>query len=260
MLPLFAFVLATAAYVLGALTASGAAAAAIVGSVALTAGWRWAVVLLLFFVLGTAASRIGARRKAQLTEGVVEKSGARDALQVVANGGVFTACAFIWLYQPESDMWWWAACGALAAATADSMATEIGGLSSRMPRSLLTGRALPAGTSGGVTWLGTLGGAAGALVLAAVASLLFSGGSEGVAVLFIAGITGSLADSALGAGAQARRWCDTCQTATERMVHTCGTSTVHAGGIRWLDNDIVNLAATVAGALAGIAGALLLLA
>ena len=46
MLPLFAFVLATAAYVLGALTASGAAAAAIVGSVALTAGWRWAVVLL----------------------------------------------------------------------------------------------------------------------------------------------------------------------------------------------------------------------
>src|SRR5690606_29577943 len=94
-LPLLAFLVATAALLLGALTPSGAAVAAVVGTVTLVAGWRWAGALLLFFVIGTAASRFREQRKAALTENIIAKRGARDAWQGVANGGVFAVCAFV---------------------------------------------------------------------------------------------------------------------------------------------------------------------
>jgi uncharacterized membrane protein len=60
----------------------------------------------------------------------------------------------------------------------------------------------------------------------------------------------------IGATLQSRRWCGTCQTATERAVHSCGTRATAAGGLPWLGNDTVNLAATATGALIGLATAL----
>ena len=38
---------------------------------------------------------------------------------------------------------------------------------------------------------------------------------------------------------------------TERRIHRCGNITRPAGGVPWLDNDGVNAAATLAGALLG---------
>ena len=61
------------------------------------------------------------------------------------------------------------------------------------------------------------------------------------------GVAGALADSVVGATLQDRRWCDTCETSTERAVHSCGTTTRHAGGFTAMDNDLVNLIATVVG-------------
>ena len=54
--------------------------------------------------------------------------------------------------------------------------------------------------------------------------------------------------SAIGATIQERRQCPACDRPTERGVHDCGTSTVHVGGLRGMDNDLVNLIATVVGA------------
>jgi uncharacterized membrane protein len=68
-----------------------------------------------------------------------------------------------------------------------------------------------------------------------------------------AGVLGGLADSALGATVQARRWCATCARETERDMHDCGTRTTHARGLRWITNDTVNLLATLVGALAALA-------
>ena len=59
---------------------------------------------------------------------------------------------------------------------------------------------------------------------------------------------GSLVDSLLGATLQARRWCARCSVSTEQMTHACGETTDLAGGLRWLDNDGVNLVSTLAGA------------
>ena len=63
----------------------------------------------------------------------------------------------------------------------------------------------------------------------------------------LGGIAGAVADSALGATMQERRWCPTCSMASEQLVHTCGTSTSLAGGAAWMDNDTVNLLSTVVG-------------
>jgi uncharacterized membrane protein len=62
------------------------------------------------------------------------------------------------------------------------------------------------------------------------------------------GVAGAAVDSLIGALWQARRVCRRCGAATERSVHSCGAPTQHSGGLRWLDNDGVNILSGAAGA------------
>jgi len=235
---LAATVIALIAHRAGSLSRSGAIAAALVGSACTAAGYAWGALLVIYFIASVALSRLGRARKEARTASIVAKGGARDAFQVIANGGVFAACAL--LAAPI------AALGALAAATADTWATEIGTLYGGMPRSLLTGKAVSAGTSGGVSVAGSLAMLAGAAFTPAVAAALSL--PHVIVVATIGGIAGAMADSMLGATLQERRWCATCQRASERRVHDCGTPTTFAGGLAWMDNDLVNLIATIVGA------------
>jgi uncharacterized membrane protein len=68
----------------------------------------------------------------------------------------------------------------------------------------------------------------------------------------VGGLAGSTVDSLLGATVQQRRWCDQCKSPTERPRHNCGTATRFVGGIPWIDNDVVNVTSTLAGALLGL--------
>lgn len=236
----------------GALTASGAAVATVVGAAAVAAGWAWGALVVLYFVASSALSRAGRAEKARRTRGIVAKDGARDARQVLANGGVFAVCAIAIAAKggAAGHAVPLAAAGALAASTADTWATEVGTLLGGTPRGLLTLRPVPAGTSGAVSLAGTVAMVGGALFVALAAralSLSHVGGA--VAIVASAGCAGAVVDSLLGATVQERRWCDACSCATERGRHDCGAATRHAGGVRGLDNDVVNLAATLAGAV-----------
>ena len=84
-----ATVIAAAAWHKGSLRPSGAIAAAVVGAIALRAGWSWGGFLIVWFAWVTLGSRLGRARKAARTAGIVEKGGQRDATQVMANGGLF---------------------------------------------------------------------------------------------------------------------------------------------------------------------------
>jgi uncharacterized protein (TIGR00297 family) len=229
------------------LSPSGAVAATVVGAACVAAGWDWGALLIAFFVVSSALSRHGAARKAARTADVVAKGGERDAAQVLANGGLFAAAALLSLLVP-SPLWQAAGAGALAAATADSWATEVGTLADRPPRSILGGRVVPPGTSGGVTPTGTLAGVAGALFIALTA-LALGWGPWAAAGALVGGVVGSTADSVLGATLQARRWCDRCERGTERDVHGCGEPARLVGGVSWLGNDAVNACCAVAGAV-----------
>ena len=230
------------------LSTSGAVAAIGIGAAATAAGWNWGALLVVYFVAALLLSRLGRAEKARLTGGVVAKSGARDATQVIANGGVFAACLLgVLLGSQHSGVTSGiAALGALAASAADTWATEIGTLYGGTPRSLLTFRRIPAGTSGGVSAAGSLAMIAGSAFIALVARYI--GLPDAVGIVAAAGVAGAVADSLLGATLQERRWCSTCEKASERRVHDCGTPTTLAGGREWMDNDVVNLLATFTGA------------
>lgn len=175
---------------------------------------------------------------------------ARTATQVGANGSLFAICALAALITGR-DALALMALGALAAAAADTWATELGTLWGGTPRALFGGKRLAPGMSGGVTVVGLLASVAGAIAVAAPGALLVGTLPWQTVVIAVAtaGVLGGLADSALGATVQARRHCGACDRLTERAVHDCGTRTTHARGLRWMTNDTVNLLATLVGAL-----------
>ncbi len=203
--------------------------------------------MIAYFVATSLLSRWGRDRKSERTSGIVDKGGARDGWQVGANGGVFAAAALGAVLFPGTTAWMKVGAGALAASAADSWGTEVGILAAQPPRSLLTWRLVPAGTSGGVSLIGSLASIAGAAFIAMLCAIV--GWPMAVAFsAFMGGIAGALADSVLGATVQTGRWCSSCQLGTEQGIHRCGTPTQHRRGVSWLDNDAVNLLATMVGA------------
>lgn len=244
-----------------ALSASGAWAAAAMGTVYFALGGPlWYGTLLVFFATSVFWSRwkrqSSAKRQA---EQLYAKTGRRDAGQVWANGGIgFLLCA-AYAAWPEPAL---AAAfvGVMASVNADTWATEIGALSRAEPRSVLTGRVVAPGTSGGITPLGTAAALAGAALIGMAAALLGGGEAAGlpagalIAAAAVAGFAGAFADSLLGAFMQAMYRCLVCGALTERTEH-CGEPTLHVQGRRWMTNDAVNtISSLAAGAMAaGIA-------
>lgn len=243
------------------LTVGGQWAAFTLGTLVSAAGWGYAALLIAYFVASTLLTRLGAHEKAARTASMLPDATARDATQVAANGGTFAALVVAGeaAGQPLLVV---AGLGALAAAAADTWATEVGTLWGGRPRAVLGFAPLEPGASGGVTWTGSAAGAGAAALVAAAAAALMHDAGLGAAVVapavLLAGIGGNLGDSLLGATVQSKRWCDQCRTWTERRVHTCQYRSKHARGVRWITNDTVNLLATVIGAALALGVALLL--
>src|SRR4051812_45188354 len=93
--------IAFAARAARSLTTGGAIAATALGTLAVVAGWNWGALLILYFVSSTILSRLGRAQKEDLTSAIVAKGGRRDAVQVIANGGVFAAAAIAMLIDPD---------------------------------------------------------------------------------------------------------------------------------------------------------------
>jgi uncharacterized protein (TIGR00297 family) len=228
------------------LSTSGAVCGFVVGTVTVAAAWSWGILLLLFFVTSSILSRFGQARKIDLTGDVVEKDGHRDMWQVLANGGAYFVAA-IGALLVASPIPYALGAGALAAATADTWATEIGTYAGGVPVSIVSWQRVPPGTSGGISLFGSVAGVAGALFIAITAVL--AKWPVPFAATILGGIAGALSDSILGATMQVRRRCDRCDKSTERRVHDCGSTTVYAGGVEWVDNDVVNFLSTSFGAM-----------
>jgi uncharacterized membrane protein len=152
--------------------------------------------------------------------------------------------------------------GAVSAAASDTVATELG-LLSRSPPRLVTNlrKVVSPGTSGGVSPMGLAGTLLASALIGVVAALL--GVASGlrapyvVAVTIAGGVVGSLADSVAGATFQRKSFCVVCGKPSENLVH-CGEPTRFSSGLKFVDNHIVNVIATVFGAL-GATGLYLLL-
>jgi uncharacterized protein (TIGR00297 family) len=244
-------ILAVVSGKIGFLKPSGSAAVFLLGTLVFGIGrWTFGWPILTFFILSSLLSKVGKKKKQRYSDRI-EKSGSRDVLQVLANGGLAGVLLMIWYFYPL-NIFYILYVGSLAAVTADTWATELGMLSRSTPRSILNFKQVPAGASGGITVIGTVGAALGSLVLAGVGMLsglpmVISG--RVFWIILLAGFLASMVDSILGASLQASYRCPHCGRVTEKEIHCTNQTTHLIGGWAWMNNDMVNILAALAGML-----------
>lgn len=176
-----------------AVTRGGAVVGGVLGTLFVGAlGWTGWSMLAALVGLGFGATAVGVESKR--SRGAFETR--RRAGQVLAKGGVATIAAAL-AGAGASPLWIAAAAGALAAAAADTVASEIGVLSRARPRLLPSLRSAPVGTPGAVSPLGIVAAACAAGV-PGVAGLLVGALTLATAtVAAIAGFTATLLESLL---------------------------------------------------------------
>lgn len=210
-------------------------------------GWKWSIPIMSFFILSSLLSKIR-KRENEKVETYFEKTGTRDYLQVLANGGI-GGVLVIYNQINYSELNYYIYLASLAAVCADTWATEIGTLRKRNTYNILNFKKINQGTSGGISLGGTVGALLGSFIIAL--SGVFWVSVDLVyyfLLLLLSGLFGSFFDSFLGATIQSQGKCKVCSAVTERDTH-CGEVTQHHRGLKWLNNDAVNFFAGVSAAI-----------
>lgn len=230
--------LALATRVLGLLSASGSLAALLIGTLVWGClGWQGWAVLLAFFLGGTAATKVRFRDKELL--GVAQAHGGqRRWKHAWANAGAGVLCAVWTLWYRDrgdalhADAMQWAFVACFAAALSDTLSSEFGQLNGRPPRLITTGEVVPVGTDGGITVAGTAMGVLGAAALSLLGRFLGLTPVRATLPILLAGLSGNLLDSWLGATAQRRGWAS---NETVNFANTCGGALLGYGGFFLMD-------------------------
>lgn len=196
-------------------------------------GTGWFIVLVSFYGIGGLSTKF--RYETKKARGVAEENeGARGTGNVLGNSAVALAALLGFAaaeHVPvDSVLFLYAFAGSLAAAMGDTLSSELGGLFDN-PRLITSGKTVPPGTDGAVTWQGELAGIAGSGLVALITMALLSISTLGGIVVAAGGIIGMTVDSLLGATVEGDR----------------------------IENEAVNLLATLGGAIASVVLALLVL-
>lgn len=213
------FILGIITYKRNALDLLGSLTMVLMGIIIIfSAGANWLLLLVIFLIMTLLATRYSRAYKRSLGE----YEGRRSSKNVISNGVVaFMMAAFGGYYLPLVGGF----VGAIATATADTLASEIGIL--QQPRLITTFQKVDPGTNGAVSVLGTAVGIIGAFIIGVSAFLLgiVPNPLSAIVVSVISGTVGCFMDSFLGA-------------TFERA--------------EMLTNEHVNLIASITGAIVGI--------
>jgi uncharacterized protein (TIGR00297 family) len=237
------------------LTFSGCAAAFLIGTaVQGSLGWGGWAVLLTFFLGGTAATKFQFEAKTRL--GVAQAEGGRRRWRHAwANAGAGVLCALFALRfglkgDPlHHDAWTWAYVGCFASALADTLSSEYGQLAGRPPRLITTGEVVPVGTDGGITLAGTLMGVLGSALLSLLSRFLGLTPVRATLPILLAGLSGNLLDSWLGATLQRR---GRLSNEAVNFANTCGGAAMGFLGfwfMHWLPRAFDHAGLKILGAL-----------
>ena len=222
-------------------------------------GWIWGSLLVITFVAMALWSRYGAERKESILDRL-NGNARRDWRQLVGGVGWAAILALLNLITPGSPVVFVAYVGALTALNADVWGTEVGVLSRAKPRLLTTGQQVAAGTPGAVSGLGIVAAIGGAWLIGFAALLTVRIASSitkqpwnhdyiSLPVLAtLGGIVATLVDSLLGSTAQALYYCERDERYTQDPVHVCGAPTRQVRGWPWLNDEGVDLVASLVGA------------
>lgn len=228
---------------------SGFFAATLVGTAIFWgAGFPGAAVLIFFFVLGSALSRLPSEVFSP------EQKARRDWRQVLANG-FWPSLLALGYGVCRGETYYLAFVSSIAAACADTTSGEVGVRWGQKTYSIINFRPVPLGVSGGISAVGTLAGLAGSILVALVGAgprgWDFFLSCKAILLISAVGFLGMLFDSLLGATLQAKYRCTVCRSAVEIPRH-CGGPVERISGFTFLDNDGVNFLATLFAGLLGL--------
>lgn len=229
----------------------GGAITAILGGVIIYLSFNWRGLLLigLFFLSSSFWSRFTGRSR------IKKEKDTRNSSQVLANGGgAFIASLGFYI---SHDLAWIAFfIATLAAANADTWASEIGVLSKATPFHLKKWQRVQPGMSGAVTFVGTLAALCGSMVVASLGVVLFDNAFSNISITFLLfsgiGFLGCFIDTIIGAVFEVTYKCSKCGQIAEQKSH-CGSKAVQNSGLKLIGNNQVNFLSTF---LAGIVGGL----
>ncbi|MBT5760913.1 MAG: DUF92 domain-containing protein [Candidatus Marinimicrobia bacterium] len=235
---LFIFViilLFSIAYHFRSLNRSGYYGALIMGIlITIIGNWHFLVPLSVFFILSSILSQLIKSASFYRT-----KDSKRDIIQVYANGGIaLVICIYDFLHPNPINFFLFLA--SIAAAMADTWGTEFGKLSPKKPISILNYKQMDHGLSGGITRIGILGSLLGSSLIGLTIWYVIPTPSYIIYGIIICGFTGSIFDSFLGAIFQAKY-----ETSMGKIVETPEEGAILKSGVKWINNDLVNLLNTV---------------
>lgn len=213
-------------------------------------GIQWFILLASFLIIASTITKYRYDQKTKLRS-AQENKGARGWRNVMANGGIAIVSS-IGYGLTNLVLFEMMFLGAVSTAAADTLATELGLLSSNEPRLITALRQrVQRGVSGGVTLLGESATLLGSFSIAIVASVIGFSGLPPLQlwlISVISGFLGSIFDSFIGATLQSRYECPICSEETENRIH-CNSFTRLKKGYAFIDNNLVNLGSTAVGAL-----------
>lgn len=226
------------------LNLSGVVAAVVMGAAATVMGGFTSLSLYLFFLISAAVIGKLSKRIRGLDR-IHKKGGRRDAVQVLANGGAALAAMMIHAFD-SSPVYLAVFTACLAEACSDTWASEIGVLSKSEPVSILTFTKVPKGLSGGVSLLGTCSAMLSSILYGIFAFSCYDGINLSlVMVVIFSSFAGVMTDSVLGATLQAHFYDEKEDIITEHSRDREGNALKLVRGLRFMDNDMVNLTSNI---------------
>lgn len=195
-------------------------------------GWQGYIVVLFYFLVGSAVTRIGMAQKE--AEGIAEKrSGARGPENVWGSALTAVLCALGTLVVPIlnldkliTSLLLLGYVASFSTKLSDTCASEVGKAYGKRTYLITTLQAVPRGTEGAVSLAGTLAGVVGSIAIALVGWGFGLIDLSGVLFCVLAAFIATNLESVIGATLQAK--------------------------IGWLTNEVVNILNTLIGAIAAV--------
>jgi uncharacterized protein (TIGR00297 family) len=202
--------IATASFLWNWVTLDAIKGIIILGTIVLGfSGWYTAFALVFFFISGSLLSRrniINRQLKNLSYVPVYRDYGRRDGYQVWANGFWLAIFCLGW-FITHSEGFLIAAFTAIAAATADTWATEIGTHKPGTTINIITLKPAEPGDDGGISMKGSIAAVAGAAMISVFSLLSDAIVMKNAAFLvFLFGLIGCFIDSVLGAVYRKKNW------------------------------------------------------
>ncbi|KAL1823863.1 hypothetical protein DCAR_0311877 [Daucus carota subsp. sativus] len=256
--------IAARSYKKKSLDLSGALAGFLVMTIHFAVNYRFGAMLLVFFFTSSKLTKFGDEKKRKI-DPEYKEGGQRNWLQVLSNAGIASLLVILfWVMAGSEDKcldsteskFATALIGSIighySCSNGDTWSSELGILSDAQPRLITTFKPVRRGTNGGVTKAGLIAAAAAGSIIGLTFALMgffttncmFDKSLNQLLVIplsTLAGLSGSVIDSLLGATLQFTGFC----SVRNKIVGKPGPTVKKISGLKILDNNAVNLVSIV---------------